>query len=328
MTWFTRAHFAVGCVMILSIVFYFYNFVFHDFCGQTPTEVPTMLKTWLPPVQSGPCTCAPGSVMLKDHISKEKYDEVVQRRSKELQHHKTRTKSVLTRLLLASPNSPLQYPIQGFTVRPLTSTLIPGLVLHTGARSSYEVTLNVSKGVLSTMSTEGVQVKGNGETTLTVQSNNLLFLNALLSKVSYKSTDYHVNTGDLVSFQFENHKAVFPVVIKQPQLPVLYDMGTDISSSVTITTKTFLRYDQLRVLVNSIRTFYANIRIIIADDSFEPQKMTGEHILHYIMPPAQVQTYEGIGPIITLCFILSILKDRTSDFPHIITDSLTGCDAD
>uniref|UniRef100_A0A673A6Q0 Glycosyltransferase 2-like domain-containing protein n=1 Tax=Sphaeramia orbicularis TaxID=375764 RepID=A0A673A6Q0_9TELE len=110
-----------------------------------------------------------------------------------------RTKSVLTRLLLASPNSPLQYPIQGFTVRPLTSTLIPG----------------------------------------------------------------------------------------PPVFMFAFVLVSDISSSVTITTKTFLRYDQLRVLVNSIRTFYANIRIIIADDSFEPQKMTGEHILHYIMPPAQ-----------------------------------------
>uniref|UniRef100_A0A673BD55 Glycosyltransferase 2-like domain-containing protein n=1 Tax=Sphaeramia orbicularis TaxID=375764 RepID=A0A673BD55_9TELE len=93
-----------------------------------------------------------------------------------------RTNSVLTKLLLASPNSPLQYPMQGFTVRPLTSTPIPGMV-HS---------LQLYQG--------------------------------------------HI---------------------------------------------------KLKVLVNSIRMFYDNISIIIADDSFEPQKMTGEHIQHYIMPPAQ-----------------------------------------
>uniref|UniRef100_A0A673A7G1 Glycosyltransferase 2-like domain-containing protein n=1 Tax=Sphaeramia orbicularis TaxID=375764 RepID=A0A673A7G1_9TELE len=163
-----------------------------------------------------------------------------------------RTKSVLTRLLLASPNSPLQYPIQGFTVRPLTSTLIPGMV--------HSLQLYATK----TMSVMLLKC-------FSCDSNNLLFLNALLSKVSYKSTDYHVNTGDL----------------GPPVFMFAFVLVSDISSSVTITTKTFLRYDQLRVLVNSIRTFYANIRIIIADDSFEPQKMTGEHILHYIMPPAQ-----------------------------------------
>lgn len=283
MSLFTRTHFAVACVMVLPVFF----FAFRDFCGETTREVPTMTTSWLSPAHHDPCTCAPGSVLLKDQIPAEKYDDVVQRRAKEFQNHKIRTNSVLTKLLLASPNSPLQYPMQGFTVRPLTSTLIPGLALYTGARSSYEVTLTVSKGVLITMPTEGVQVKGNGETTLTVESNNLLFLNVLLTKVSYKSTVYHVNTGDLAIFQFENHKAVFPITIKQPQLPVLYDVGTDINSYVTIATKTFLRYEQLKVLVNSIRTFYSNISIIIADDSFEPQKMTGEHIQHYIMPPAQ-----------------------------------------
>ncbi|XP_029998236.1 beta-1,4 N-acetylgalactosaminyltransferase 1-like [Sphaeramia orbicularis] len=269
--------------MVLPIFY----FVFHGFCSETTREVPTMQKSWLSPAHHGPCTCAPGSVLLKDHIPKEKYDDVVQRRAKEFLNHKIRTNSVLTKLLLASPNSPLQYPMQGFTVRPLTSTPIPGLALHAGARSSYEVTLTVSKGILITMPTEGVKIKGNGEPTLTVESNNLLFLNVLLAQVSYQSTVYHVNTGDLAIFQFDSHEAVFPIAIKQPQLPVLYDMGTDISSYVTITTKTFLRYEQLKVLVNSIRMFYDNISIIIADDSFEPQKMTGEHIQHYIMPPAQ-----------------------------------------
>ncbi|XP_005952228.2 beta-1,4 N-acetylgalactosaminyltransferase 2 [Haplochromis burtoni] len=64
-------------------------------------------------------------------------------------------------------------------------------------------------------------------------------------------------------------------------------MGTDISSQVTIITKTFLRYKQLRVLLDSIRKFYSDIKVIIADDSLQPENVTGENIQHYIMPPAQ-----------------------------------------
>jgi len=38
------------------------------------------------------------------------------------------------------------------------------------------------------------------------------------------------------TFQFEDHEAVFPITIKQPQPPVLYDMGKGGSSlSVGIT---------------------------------------------------------------------------------------------
>ncbi|XP_051797455.1 beta-1,4 N-acetylgalactosaminyltransferase 1-like [Acanthochromis polyacanthus] len=226
--------------------------------------------------------------MLKTSIPKNQYEELLQRRAKEFQRYKARTSSVLSRLLFALPNSPLKYPIQGYTVRPLTATLIPGLGIYAGERNSYKVSLSVSKGVLTTETpAEGVTVKGAGEKELILESSSLVILNDLLTKVSYASTVYSINTGDLVTFQFENHTAVFPIAIKQPCLPVLYDMGTDISSQVTITTKTFLRYDKLNILLKSIRQFYRNITVIIADDSLEPEKVTGENIQHYIMPPAQ-----------------------------------------
>lgn len=44
-----------------------------------------------------------------------------------LPHLFNRTTSLLSGLLFALPNCPLAHPVQGFTVRPLTSTLIPGL---------------------------------------------------------------------------------------------------------------------------------------------------------------------------------------------------------
>ncbi|XP_035850689.1 beta-1,4 N-acetylgalactosaminyltransferase 2-like isoform X2 [Sander lucioperca] len=241
---------AVVCVIILPILYFM---ILHYRSGELRQEIPTIqkslsLQSHLPP--PGPCTCPGGSVLLKDHIPKDQYEKMAKRRAKELQQHKARTTSVLSRLLIALPNSPLQYPIQGFTVRPLTTTPIPGLALHAGQRSSYKVSLNVSKGVLTTENlAEGVKVQA--------------------------------------SFQFENHEAVFPITIKQPQLPVLHDMGTDINSHVTIATKTFLRYPQLKLLLSSIRRFYSNIEVIIADDSFEPEHITGEHIRQYLMPPAQ-----------------------------------------
>ncbi|CAN9505846.1 unnamed protein product [Ophioblennius macclurei] len=112
-------------------------------------------------------------------------------------------------------------------------------------------------------------------------------MNEFLANVSYTSTIYHINTGDLAFFRFENHEAAFPIAIKQPQVPVLYDVGTDINSQVTIITKTFLRYPCFKVLLDSIRQFYPDIKVIVADDNIEPQKITEKNVQQYIMPPAQ-----------------------------------------
>ncbi|KAF3859683.1 hypothetical protein F7725_022082 [Dissostichus mawsoni] len=120
-----------------------------------------------------------------------------------------------------------------------------------------------------------------------MESSSLETLNELLAYVSYTSTVYHIHTGDLASFQFEDHEGVFPITIKQPQPPVLYDMGTDINSQVTITTKTFLRYPELNRLLKSIRQFYKDIEVIIADDSFVTENINGNHTKHFIMPPGQ-----------------------------------------
>ncbi|XP_034750391.1 beta-1,4 N-acetylgalactosaminyltransferase 2-like [Etheostoma cragini] len=282
---------AVVCGIILAILYFM---TFHNCSGKLRQEVPTAQKrlanisSQRPSPPPGPCTCAAGAEMLKDYIPKDQYEKLAKRRAKEFQQHKARTTSVLSRLLIALPNSPLQYPIQGFTVRPLIPTPIPGLALHAGQRSSYKVSLNVSKGVQTTkILAEDVKVQGGGGPRLIMESSSLVILNEALAKVSYASTVYHIHTGDLASFQFEDHEAVFPITIRQPRVPVLHDMGTDVSSHVTVATKTFLRYPQLRVLLRSLRRFYSNVEVIIADDSYEPENITGEHIRQYFMPPAQ-----------------------------------------
>ncbi|XP_076739014.1 beta-1,4 N-acetylgalactosaminyltransferase 2 isoform X2 [Maylandia zebra] len=293
--------FAFAVVGVLFIMFAFYMGNSCKWANELPNNnLPTSkqrdpsgslnYKSSLPTQHRlpGPCTCPDGFTVLKDQIPKDQYEELMQRRAKEFQQYKARTNSILSKLLFALPNSPLQYPIQGVIIRPLTATAIPGLALHAEEGTSYKVFLTVSNGVLTTETpTAEATVQGSGETKLIIESSSLLVLNDLLAKVSYTSTIYHINTGDLVTFQFENYEAVFPITIQQPHVPVLYDMGTDISSQVTIITKTFLRYKQLRVLLDSIRKFYSDIKVIIADDSLQPESVTGENIQHYIMPPAQ-----------------------------------------
>ncbi|XP_052408813.1 beta-1,4 N-acetylgalactosaminyltransferase 1 isoform X1 [Carassius gibelio] len=200
-----------------------------------------------------------------------------------------------TDIIIAPANSPLQYPITGFRVAPLKKSLIPGLALQTQGRGLttnnrelYKVSLSVKSGVLSVEDLlDGDQVEGQGQSELTISSSNLTQLNDLLSRVTYTSTIYHIRTSDLVYFTFEDHKAIFPIMIRRPSVPVLYDPGKDINSQVTIITKTFLRYKELGVLIQSIRKFYPKIKIIVADDSLKPENVPGNNIEHYIMPPAQ-----------------------------------------
>ncbi|KAM3872330.1 beta-1,4 N-acetylgalactosaminyltransferase 1-like [Diretmus argenteus] len=58
----------------------------------------------------------------------------------------------------------------------------------------------------------------------------------------------------------------------------------NISALVTIASKTFMRYDKLQDLIDSIRQYYPTVTIVIADDSEHPKPVTGPHIEHYIMP--------------------------------------------
>ncbi|XP_016124464.1 beta-1,4 N-acetylgalactosaminyltransferase 1-like [Sinocyclocheilus grahami] len=217
-------------------------------------------------------------------------DNVLERRANEYKQHQLRRKTHAD-IIIAPANSPLQYPITGFKVAPLKKSMIPGLALQTQGRGKsevYKVSLSVKSGVLSVEDVlDGDQVEGQGQSNLTISSNNLTQLNDLLSRVTYTSTIYHIRTSDLVHFSFEDHEAMFPIMIRRPSVPVLYDPGNDVNSQVTIITKTFLRYKELNVLIKSIRKFYPKIKIIVADDSLKPEHVSGNNIEHYIMPPAQ-----------------------------------------
>ncbi|KAM3935217.1 beta-1,4 N-acetylgalactosaminyltransferase 1 [Leptodactylus fuscus] len=216
-------------------------------------------------------------------------DEMHKRRELEYKNFKIRSYSPANRIIIAEANSPLQYPVQGVEVRPLKTILIPGLsLLDLKKKTSYEVSLSCSMGTFDVAAeVDGVTIKGAGEKQITFSSSLSDHLNRQLQLVSYSNTVFHPNTADTVQFQSEGHTATFTIKVRHPTVPKLYDMGPtryNISALVTIATKTFLRYDKLQDLINSIRKFYPTITIIIADDSEKPQKVEGPFIEQYIMP--------------------------------------------
>ncbi|KAM4048528.1 beta-1,4 N-acetylgalactosaminyltransferase 1 [Anomaloglossus baeobatrachus] len=218
-------------------------------------------------------------------------NETHKRRELEYTNFKMRSYNPADKIIIAEANSPLQYPVQGVEVRPLKTILIPGLSLLALKKISiYEVSLSCTLGTFDVAAdVNSVTIKGAGEKQITLSSVFLDNLNRQLQLISYTNTVFHPNTADTVKFQSDGHTATFIIKVRHPILPKLYDMGPsksqyNISTLVTIATKTFLRYDKLQDLIDSIRKFYPTVTIIIADDSEKPQKVEGPFIEQYIMP--------------------------------------------
>ncbi|XP_018615648.2 beta-1,4 N-acetylgalactosaminyltransferase 1a isoform X2 [Scleropages formosus] len=216
-------------------------------------------------------------------------EEVKRRRAEEYQSFKKRSQSAADFIIVAEANSPLQYPTQGVKVQPKKTILIPGLGLKEQPKKLHSVNLTSTLGIFDVAAeVEMVKVEGVGEKHITLSSNFLPHLNRQLQFVTYTNTHFHPNTADTVEFCTEGYTAVFTIKIRHSLIPKLYNPGSGrgykISKLVTIATKTFLRYDKLQVLIDSIRQFYPTVTIVIADDSEHPKPVTGPYIEHYIMP--------------------------------------------
>uniref|UniRef100_A0A8C4YIQ2 Glycosyltransferase 2-like domain-containing protein n=1 Tax=Gopherus evgoodei TaxID=1825980 RepID=A0A8C4YIQ2_9SAUR len=218
---------------------------------------------------------------MEDYIDKKDLASIKERRQKEFEHYQKRYPSMTQDLIIAKPNVPLSYPIQGVEVMPLHTIMIPG-ILGIPAPPIY-----ASLGTLNTLANVSDDVvRGRGKKELLILTSDVELLNFILEHVTYTSVVYQLTAVDMMSFESRDHVAQFPVIIRQPSLPKLIDPGADrkISSLVTITTKTFLRYHKLRRLIKSIRQYYPDIKIIVADDSEVPEKIIEENVEHYIMP--------------------------------------------
>uniref|UniRef100_A0A8C4QM81 Beta-1,4 N-acetylgalactosaminyltransferase n=1 Tax=Eptatretus burgeri TaxID=7764 RepID=A0A8C4QM81_EPTBU len=210
------------------------------------------------------------------------------RREHEYKQHLVRFSLPEHELMFAQANFPLSYPTQGLRVHPLGTILIPGLHLLASTKHSYKLSLSCQLGNLNRNRNVNVEAKGLGTNRLVLTSLNLQALNEQLKFITYTNKLYLPGVAERVKVEYEGQIAEFLILVQHPQLPRLYDPGTgNISELVTVVTKTFLRYDDLKKLIASIREFYPDIHIIIADDSEPWQPITGWRIEHYKMPFAK-----------------------------------------
>uniref|UniRef100_A0A8C4QX02 Beta-1,4 N-acetylgalactosaminyltransferase n=1 Tax=Eptatretus burgeri TaxID=7764 RepID=A0A8C4QX02_EPTBU len=189
------------------------------------------------------------------------------------------------KLLVAQANFPLSYPTQGVQVHPLGTILIPGITFQKKTTDLHNVTLSCQHGTLNTaMVVDDVTTEGLGTRRLVLASRNPIAINMQMKFISYTNTHY-LGDGEQVKLEYGGQIAEFLIRVQHPRLPKLYDPGTgNISELVTIITKTFLRYEKVQNLIASVRKFYTDIRIVVADDSEPWQNVTGWKVDHYKMP--------------------------------------------
>lgn len=216
-------------------------------------------------------------------------EEVKSLRAQEYKHFQKRSYNPADVLLVAEANNPLQYPTQGVEVQPLKTIIIPGLGLMGGNKLKNSVSLKATLGTFDVAATvDKVLVRGEGEKEIILSSPHLSALNRQLQFLTYTNTVFHPKTADTIEFVTEGHQSFFNIKVGHKTIPKLHNSGNqkefNISALVTIATKTFLRYDKLKDLIDSIRQFYPNVTIVIADDNEHPQPVTGPHIEHYTMP--------------------------------------------
>ncbi|XP_058037610.1 beta-1,4 N-acetylgalactosaminyltransferase 2 isoform X2 [Ahaetulla prasina] len=224
---------------------------------------------------------------MENYIDKDKLESIKQRREKEFKHYQRRHPLEKKDILIAQPNIPLSYPIQGAEVMPLHTIILPGLGFHGTSRETLKVLLQASFGNLNTLADVSEEVvQGRGTKLLVITTSYVKLLNHILEHVTYTSTKYLLDVADMMNFTDGTYLVRFPVTIRQLHLPKLFDSGPDnsIRNMVTITVKTFLRYHKLRILLKSIKQYYPDITIIVADDSEHPEKIEEANVQHYIMP--------------------------------------------
>uniref|UniRef100_A0A8D0GNQ2 Glycosyltransferase 2-like domain-containing protein n=1 Tax=Sphenodon punctatus TaxID=8508 RepID=A0A8D0GNQ2_SPHPU len=204
-------------------------------------------------VPKNQCECVQESKLdvyqLKDSIDKNDLASITVRREKEFQHYLRRHPSMNKEVVIAQPNLPLSYPVHGVQVMSLHTVMIPG------KPCSVPVTLRASLGTLSTLAEVSDDiVHGRGGKELTISTSHMKLLNFILQHITYTNVSL---------------------------------MDRKIRDLVTVTTKTFFRYHKLRALIKSIRQYYSDVKIIVADDNEHPEKIDDENVEQYIMPFAK-----------------------------------------
>ncbi|KAK2111726.1 Beta-1,4 N-acetylgalactosaminyltransferase 2 [Saguinus oedipus] len=159
--------------------------------------------------------------------------------------------------------------------------------------AGQRVTLTASLGTLNTLAdVPDNVVQGRGQKQLTISTSDRKLLKFILQHVTYTSMGYQHHKVDIVSLESRSSVAKFPVTIRNPVIPRLYDPGPahiedkerKLRNLVTIATKTFLRPHKLMTMLRSIREYYPDLTVIVADDSGKPLEIKDNHVEYYTMP--------------------------------------------
>ncbi|XP_066272574.1 beta-1,4 N-acetylgalactosaminyltransferase 1-like [Branchiostoma lanceolatum] len=235
------------------------------------------------------CDCSKSKHNLWKDVDEKDRAATIERRSKELTKYNQRVESSKETLMIVDGAAPLSYPVRGLTVVPEGTAELPGLVvLDETARQEYEVQLQTTDfGVLDTVAEVAqAQLEGLRTKSLTIRSKSLSRLNRQLQFIVYTNTVYDIDATEIINFRYLHHRVSVPLRIRVRTVPFLYDPGpdNDISRKITIITKTFIRYASIRKLLSSIRKFYPNIRVVVADDSRPVEDLQAENVDHFVMP--------------------------------------------
>ncbi|XP_077985859.1 beta-1,4 N-acetylgalactosaminyltransferase 1-like [Glandiceps talaboti] len=204
-------------------------------------------------------------------------------------------------IVICHAMSPLTYVGGGITVEPLQAVKLVGISIDKLFWQSllqyinFNITLSAihSYGVIHVTTSsdfgENIILNGNGSPRLSISVNvgtDINILNMLLECLSYQSMKYDIELRDIINVRLLDFEIKVHVHVHRQPYPRLYDVAPSdhISRKVSIVTKTFERYETVRELIRSIREFYPNVTIIIADDSENQQKLSGKSIKHYVMP--------------------------------------------
>uniref|UniRef100_A0A8C9IMY2 Beta-1,4-N-acetyl-galactosaminyltransferase 2 n=1 Tax=Piliocolobus tephrosceles TaxID=591936 RepID=A0A8C9IMY2_9PRIM len=248
---------------------------------------------WLFPKNQCKCEAnkGQGSYNFQDAYGQSDLPAVKLRRQAEFEHFQRREGLPRPLPLLAQPNLPFGYPVHGVEVMPLHTVPIPGLQFEGPDAPIYKVTLTASLGTLNTLAdVPDSVVQGRGQKQLTISTSDRKLLKFILQHVTYTSTGYQHQKVDIVSLESRSSVAKFPVTIRHPVIPKLYDPGPErkLRNLVTIATKTFLRPHKLMIMLRSIREYYPDLTVIVADDSKKPLEIKDNHVEYYTMPFGKV----------------------------------------
>ncbi|XP_006821775.1 beta-1,4 N-acetylgalactosaminyltransferase 1-like [Saccoglossus kowalevskii] len=195
--------------------------------------------------------------------------------------------------------SPLEYVGGGITVEPKKYVRLVGLNAHESLISStiegdivitFTSLKEFGKIFIETPEyyKDFVSTENNVQKSATMRvKRDLTLINIMLKNVQYYSSYYDVNHRDVVEIKVLNFVLHVHVHIQRKNPPRLYDPGPDnhVSRKVTVITAIH-NYVKVRTLLESVRKFYHNTTIIVADYTppTETQKLNMSGVKQYFLP--------------------------------------------